>query len=114
MNEKKKKRGKAYIPIPPEPLQATSLALSCACSSRIGSGGCGAGYPLGNKVRFAVRVVLRMKVGDRKFCSMWGRSLSRNGVREAESMERVVMAMVDAKRSCAEMTSERRRRGGSM
>jgi hypothetical protein len=54
-----------------------------------------------------------MKTGERKFCSMCGRSLSRNGVRDAESMERVVMAMVDAKRLCAEMTSERRSRGGS-
>jgi len=32
---------------------------------------------------------------------------------EVESMERVVMSMVDAKRSCEEMTSERRSRGGS-
>ena len=99
--------------MPPEPCQATSLALRSACSSNVGSGGGGAGYPLGNKVRLAVRVVLRMKAGDRKFCSIWGRSLSRKGVMEAESMERVVMTMVDAKRSCAEMTSERRSRGGS-
>lgn len=99
--------------MPPEPLQATSLALRSACSSKVGSGGCGAGYPLGNKVRLAVRVALRMKAGDRKFCSMWGRSLSRKGVMEAESMERVVMTTVDAKRSCAEMTSERKSRGGS-
>ena len=66
LNERKKPN----VPMPPEPRQATSLALSSACSSRVGSGGCGGGYPLGNKVRLAVRVVLRMNGGDRKLDSM--------------------------------------------
>jgi hypothetical protein len=102
---------KKNIPSPPLPLHATSRARSSACSSGVGSGGCGPGYPFGNSVRLLRRTVFRMKAGDRNWCSMCGRSLSRNGVSAAQSMCVVVSAVVAAKRSEAEMSSARRSSG---
>lgn len=76
-----------------------SFARISACSSGVGSGGVGPGYPVGNSVRFAVLVVFRMNAGDIKLASRCGSSLSRNGMAKAEAIEQAVMRVVAAKRS---------------
>jgi len=56
------------LPKPPVGLQANSFALISACSSGVGSTGGGAGYPLGKRVRLAVRTMLKRNVDDRVLC----------------------------------------------
>jgi len=97
--------------MPPLPLQATSLALSSACSSGEGSIDGGAGYPFGKKVRLAVLVTARMKAGERNSDNRWGRSLSRKGVMNVAIMDRVVKMIVDEKRSREQVISEIMARG---
>jgi hypothetical protein len=58
--------------------------------------GGGPGYPLGNNVRLESRVILRMKEGDKKRCSRYGRSLSRKGVMEDAVIESVERKIVEA------------------
>jgi len=95
-------------PMPPLPLHATSRAFSSACSSGEGEGsiGGGPGYPFGKRVRLAVLVILRMKAGERKFDSRWGRSLSRKGVMDVAIMDKAVKIIVDEKRSWEQLISE--------
>ena len=95
------------------PLHATSLALHSACSSGDGIGGCGPGYPFGKRVRFAVRVVLRMKAGERKLYSMCGSSLSTKGVMEDAVMDIKLRVNEEEKRSWADTSSERKASGCS-
>jgi hypothetical protein len=76
--ERGNKRKEYDLPSPLFPLQATSLSLIAACSSGVGSRGGGAGYPFGNRVRLAVRVLLMKKFGERYVAKRCGRSLRRN------------------------------------
>ncbi len=69
--------------IPREPLgfHETRRARMVACSSGVGSGGAGAGYPLGKSVRFAMRTILVTNCGERLLYSVYGRSLEIMGIK---------------------------------
>lgn len=100
-----------HKPLPPFPLHDSNLFLICNCSSNVGSGGGGPGYPLGNKVFFAVLTVFKINVGDKVVYSTCGRSLSRKGINEAESIHIVVKIIDDVKRLENVRMVDKRRRG---
>jgi hypothetical protein len=64
------------LPNSPRGLHRTNLSLIAACSSGVGSGGGGAGYPFGNNIRLAVRTMCMVNDFENDLMSKYGRRLS--------------------------------------
>jgi len=88
-------------------------ALITTCSSGVGSGGGGCGYPLGKRVRFPIRTTWVTNGADNFEFNVYGSNRSRKAEIEDVPKPRVAMIAFDAKRSLVESISATIAKGGS-